>query len=316
MSRSTSRNRRSSLPKSPRPSRAACLLTSVCPVSCLNHRSPATTATTCLLWLARTFPSRSLNSTRDFAGSSPLIVQRCRLSARSRRRNSSQRSNLEISMRALSTVSLSSVHSWTSGTGSKVSSSIKQTKPHPWETIEEDYPVGMILEGAVIRILTFGAIIELSEGVTGLLHISQISNDKIRKVEDVLNVGDVVKVRVLEVLKEERKVKLSMKGVEGNEGLFGREPGQATPPVKIGSDMDATDSTVVEVVETKPVEPEVVEPEAPAVENVEPKVVEPEAPAVENVEPKVVEPEAPAVENVEPKVVETKPEETEGPAEA
>jgi ribosomal protein S1 len=238
----------------------------------------------------------------------------------------------------------------------KVSLSIKQTKPHPWETIEEDYPVGMILEGAVIRILTFGAIIELSEGVTGLLHISQISNDKIRKVEDVLNVGDVVKVRVLEVLKEERKVKLSMKGVEGNEGLFGRESGQATPPVKVESDMDATDSTVVEVVETKAAEPEVVEPEVSAVENVEPEavetksvepevvetkaaepeVVEPEAPAVENVEPEavetksvepevvetkaaepeVVEPEAPAVENVEPEVVETKPEETEGPAEA
>ena len=109
----------------------------------------------------------------------------------------------------------------------KVSLSIKQTKPHPWETIEEDYPVGSILEGAIIRILTFGAIVELSEGVTGLLHISQISNDKIRKVEDALRVGDVVKVRVLEVLKEERKVKLSMKGVEGNDGLFGRDPGQA-----------------------------------------------------------------------------------------
>jgi len=195
----------------------------------------------------------------------------------------------------------------------KVSLSIKQTKPHPWETIEEDYPVGMILEGAVIRILTFGAIIELSEGVTGLLHISQISNDKIRKVEDVLNVGDVVKVRVLEVLKEERKVKLSMKGVEGNEGLFGREPGQATPPVKTGSDMDATDSTVVQ---TKTVEPEVVEPEAPAVENVETAAAEPEVVETKAVEPEVVEPEAPAVENVEtaaaepevvePEVVETK----------
>jgi predicted RNA-binding protein with RPS1 domain len=174
----------------------------------------------------------------------------------------------------------------------------------------------MILEGAVIRILTFGAIIELSEGVTGLLHISQISNDKIRKVEDVLNVGDVVKVRVLEVLKEERKVKLSMKGVEGNENLFGREPGQATSSAKSGSDVDATDSTVVEA---KPVEPEVAEPavtepEAPAVEPVEakPAVTEPEAPAVEPVEakpavtePEVVEPEAPAVENVEPEVVET-----------
>ncbi|RIE17717.1 S1 RNA-binding domain-containing protein, partial [Candidatus Cryosericum septentrionale] len=159
----------------------------------------------------------------------------------------------------------------------KVSLSIKQTKPHPWETIEEDYPVGMILQGAVIRILTFGAIIELSEGVTGLLHISQISNDKIRKVEDVLNVGDVVKVRVLEVLKEERKVKLSMKGVEGNENLFGREPGRETPPVETGSDMHATYNAVVE---TKPVEPEVVEPEV-----VKPEVVEPEV-----VKPKPVEP--------------------------
>src|SRR5450830_1061150 len=203
----------------------------------------------------------------------------------------------------------------------KVSLSIKQTKPHPWETIEEDYPVGMILEGAVIRILTFGAIIELSEGVTGLLHISQISNDKIRKVEDVLNVGDVVKVRVFEVLKEERKVKLSMKGVEGNEGLFGREPGQKMPPVKTGSDMDATDSTIVE---PKPVEPEVVELEAPAVENVEtaaaePEVVETEAPAVENVEtaaaePEVVETEAPAVENVETAAAEPEVVETEAPA--
>jgi ribosomal protein S1 len=212
----------------------------------------------------------------------------------------------------------------------KVSLSIKQTKPHPWETIEEDYPVGMILEGAVIRILTFGAIIELSEGVTGLLHISQISNDKIRKVEDVLNVGDVLKVRVLEVLKEERKVKLSMKGVAGNESLSGREPGQETPPVETGSDTGVTDSTFVKpaVVATKApavesIEPEIVEPEAPAVENVEPEVVEPEVPVVENVEPEVVEPEVPVVENVETASAEpmsteevAQHEETEGPAEA
>jgi len=202
----------------------------------------------------------------------------------------------------------------------KVSLSIKQTKPHPWETIEEDYPVGMILEGAVIRILTFGAIIELSEGVTGLLHISQISNDKIRKVEDVLNVGDVLKVRVLEVLKDERKVKLSMKGVEGNETLFGREPGQKMPPVKTGSNMDATDGTIVEA--------KAVESAAPAVENVEPKAVETKALVVETVEPKTVDPEvvepvAPAVENVEPAAAEptsteevVQHEETEGPAEA
>lgn len=126
----------------------------------------------------------------------------------------------------------------------KVSLSIKQTKPHPWETIVEDYPVGMVLEGAVIRILTFGAIIELSEGVTGLLHISQISNDKIRKVEDVLKVGDVVKVRVLEVLKDERKVKLSMKGVEGNESLQNRDLEQKSP---VPAAADAQDGTYEQV---------------------------------------------------------------------
>jgi ribosomal protein S1 len=182
----------------------------------------------------------------------------------------------------------------------KVSLSIKQTKPHPWETIEEDYPVGMILEGAVIRILTFGAIIELSEGVTGLLHISQISNDKIRKVEDVLNVGDVLKVRVLEVLKDERKVKLSMKGVEGNESLFGREPGQETAPVETGSDTDATDSTFVQ--------PEVIQPEVIQPEVIQPEVIQPEVPAVDNVETVAAEPMS--TEEV------VQHEETEGPAEA
>lgn len=189
----------------------------------------------------------------------------------------------------------------------KVSLSIKQTKPHPWETIEEDYPVGMNLEGAVIRILTFGAIVELSEGVTGLLHISQISNDKIRKVEDVLNVGDVVKVRVLEVLKDERKVKLSMKGVDGNEGLFGREPGQEKPPVETGSATDPTDSIFVE---TEVVEPNTVEPEIPVVEDVEPKTGDVE----------VVEAETPTVETPETESMSTEEadhhEDTEGPAEA
>jgi hypothetical protein len=131
----------------------------------------------------------------------------------------------------------------------------------------------------------------------------------------VLNVGDVLKVRVLEVLKEERKVKLSMKGVAGNESLSGHEPGRETPPVETGSDTGATDSTFVEpaVVATEAPAVENVEPEAPAVENVEPEVVEPE----------VVEPEVPVVENVETASAEpmsteevAQHEETEGPAEA
>jgi ribosomal protein S1 len=189
----------------------------------------------------------------------------------------------------------------------KVSLSIKQTKPHPWETIEEDYPVGMNLEGAVIRILTFGAIVELSEGVTGLLHISQISSDKIRKVEDVLNVGDVVKVRVLEVLKDERKVKLSMKGVDGNEGLFGREPGQAKQLAETDPVTGPTDGVFSE---TDVIEPSSVETEVPVVEDGELNTGDVEVAGTEN----------PAVETVETDSVSTEEvehhEDTEGPAEA
>jgi ribosomal protein S1 len=189
----------------------------------------------------------------------------------------------------------------------KVSLSIKQTKPHPWETIEEDYPVGMNLEGAVIRILTFGAIVELSEGVTGLLHISQISSDKIRKVEDVLNVGDVVKVRVLEVLKDERKVKLSMKGVDGNEGLFGREPGQAKQLAETDPVTGPTDGVFSE---TDVIEPSSVETEVPVVEDGE----------LNTGDVEVAGTETPAVETVETDSVSTEEvehhEDTEGPAEA
>lgn len=190
----------------------------------------------------------------------------------------------------------------------KVSLSIKQTKPHPWETIEEDYPVGMILEGAVIRILTFGAIIELSEGVTGLLHISQISNDKIRKVEDVLKVGDVVKVRVLEVLKEERKVKLSMKGVEGNETLFGREPGQETSPAQAESDPDATDNIPAEA---EFAETEVLGTEALAFDDVELTSIEPVS-----TEQVTQHEETEETEDTEETKDTAQHEETEGPAEA
>lgn len=158
----------------------------------------------------------------------------------------------------------------------KVSLSIKQTKPHPWETIEEDYPAGKLVTGTVIRILTFGAIVELAEGVTGLLHISQISSEKIRKVEDVLRVNDVVNVRILEVLKDERKIKLSMKDVEGNEGLFNRAPeevvvpenpvGQTVEPAEksalneVSSETDAVPSAEVAPVESAELHEETKEP--------------------------------------------------------
>ena len=63
----------------------------------------------------------------------------------------------------------------------------------------EKYPVGSVVEGKVVRITTFGAFVELEPGLDGLVHISQCALTRIAKVEDAVNVGDIVRVKVLDV---------------------------------------------------------------------------------------------------------------------
>ncbi|HHY81252.1 MAG TPA: 30S ribosomal protein S1 [Clostridiales bacterium] len=93
----------------------------------------------------------------------------------------------------------------------KISLGYKQTLPHPWDNIEQKYPAGQIFQGKVVRITTFGAFVELEPGVDGLVHISQISDKRINKVEDVLKTGNIVSVKVLEVKPEEKRISLSIK---------------------------------------------------------------------------------------------------------
>lgn len=95
----------------------------------------------------------------------------------------------------------------------KISLSLRQTKPHPWDNIEERYPVGTIVKGKVIRFLPFGAVIELEEGVTGLIHVSQISLKKIKKPEEALQIGQEVEAKVVELKPEDRKMRLSIKAL-------------------------------------------------------------------------------------------------------
>ncbi len=87
----------------------------------------------------------------------------------------------------------------------------KQLQPKPWDNIEEKYPVGAILERTVVRIRPFGAFIELEPGVDGLVHISQCALTRIAKVEDVLQVGQPVRVMVLAVDPEAKRISLSIK---------------------------------------------------------------------------------------------------------
>ena len=95
----------------------------------------------------------------------------------------------------------------------------KQLQPKPWDNIEEKYPIGVILERPVVRIRTFGAFIELENGVDGLVHISQCALTRVNKVEDVLTVGQVVRVKVLGVDPEAKRISLSIREALADEAI-------------------------------------------------------------------------------------------------
>ncbi len=95
----------------------------------------------------------------------------------------------------------------------RVSLGYKQLQPKPWTMAGEKYPVGSIVEGKVVRIVPFGAFVALEPTIDGLIHISQISVRRIAKVEDEINVGDVVRCKVLDVNSEAKRISLSRKEV-------------------------------------------------------------------------------------------------------
>ena len=99
----------------------------------------------------------------------------------------------------------------------RVSLGYKQLFPHPWDNVEEKYPVDSIIDGTVSRITDFGAFIELEPGVDGLVHISEISEERVNKVEDYLSIGEEVKVKVLGVNSKNRRISLSIKEVTAKE---------------------------------------------------------------------------------------------------
>lgn len=99
----------------------------------------------------------------------------------------------------------------------KVKLSIKETQPGPWETIEGKIQPGDVIEGTVKRLVTFGAFVEVAPQVEGLLHISQIANRHIATPSEVLSEGQEVKVKVLDVHLDDKKISLSMRALETSE---------------------------------------------------------------------------------------------------
>jgi small subunit ribosomal protein S1 len=94
----------------------------------------------------------------------------------------------------------------------KISLGIKQLVPDPWDRIPYDYPAGKIVDGKVLKVLDFGAFVELEKGIEGLVHVSEISEDHVEDPRTVLQPGTVVKVQVLHADGAERKIGLSIKG--------------------------------------------------------------------------------------------------------
>lgn len=118
----------------------------------------------------------------------------------------------------------------------RVSLGIKQAENDPWSDIDHKFKVGDMVTGTVAKIASFGAFVNLQDDIDGLIHISQLSEDHVEKVKDVLKVGDAVEARVIKVDKVERRIGLSVKAVEYTEDQL-RKESQSFETLKPSSEM-------------------------------------------------------------------------------
>jgi len=104
---------------------------------------------------------------------------------------------------------------------------IKQMQNDPWSEIQRKYPRGSVADGTVSKLLDFGAIVELDEFIEGFLHISEIAEEKVENIHNALKEGQVIKVKIISVIPEERKLGLSVKRVGQEDDEFsGYDGGQ------------------------------------------------------------------------------------------
>ncbi|MDD3813771.1 MAG: 30S ribosomal protein S1 [Desulfocapsaceae bacterium] len=108
---------------------------------------------------------------------------------------------------------------------------IKQLEPDPWQAAYNNYPSGTVIEGTITNVTDFGVFVQLEEGIEGLVHVSELSKEKIKTPVGVYQVGDTLKAIVINVSAKDRKIGLSIKTLEGD----GDEPtaeGQTASPKK------------------------------------------------------------------------------------
>ncbi|MBA4388571.1 MAG: hypothetical protein C0404_11355, partial [Verrucomicrobia bacterium] len=119
----------------------------------------------------------------------------------------------------------------------RISLGLRQAQEDPWNSIAARYKVGQLVKGKVSKIATFGAFIEIEEGIDGLVHISQISDAHVEKVKDVLQVGQDVEARVVKIDRAERRIGLSIKAMTMSDEEFLKQQETAVDSLKPGEHM-------------------------------------------------------------------------------
>ena len=111
--------------------------------------------------------------------------------------------------------------------GEKIALSMKFEDENPWVKAADKYAIGNVVTGKVVRFASFGAFVELEPGVDGLLHVSQISKERVEKPEDVLKVGQEITAKVVDFKAAEKKISLSMKALESDSQGYADEETEA-----------------------------------------------------------------------------------------
>ena len=93
----------------------------------------------------------------------------------------------------------------------KISLGLKQNTPEPWSVIDEKYEVGQVIEGKVVQIKEYGAFVELEPGLDGLVHISEVAHKRVENINNELQVGQIVNVKILEIDKDRKRISLSIR---------------------------------------------------------------------------------------------------------
>jgi small subunit ribosomal protein S1 len=118
----------------------------------------------------------------------------------------------------------------------RISLGVKQLENDPWKEIDTKFKIGDLVKGKVSKLASFGAFVQLSDDIDGLVHISQLSEEHVAKVKDVIKVGQEVEARVIKVDKVERRIGLSIKAAHYSEEELRKET-EAFDSIKPGVDM-------------------------------------------------------------------------------